>query len=79
MDKEEIQVILDDNLKNKQLLDLVIHSLDTTECLKSENKLMAIFQLLDSGGLDIAIDNLMNVSNSVNDVNARLSDLLEDK
>lgn len=77
MDKKEVQVILDDSLKNKQLLDLIVKVINTTECLKSENKSIAVFQLLDNGGLDSILDNLMNVSNSINDVNTRLSDLLE--
>lgn len=76
---EKLQSILSDKLESKKQLDLVIHTINTTECLSSENKFKAIFTLLDSGGLDIILENLMNVSNSINDVNARLSDLLEDK
>ena len=75
---EQIQSILSDNLKNKQLIDLIINMVDTTQCLSSESKIMAIFTLLDRGGLNSIQDNLMNVSLSINDVNAKLSDLLED-
>jgi len=48
------------------------------QCLSSESKVTAIFTLLDQGGLNSIQDNLMNVSLSINDVNAKLSDLLED-
>lgn len=75
---EQIQSILSDNLKNKQLIDLIIHTVNTTQCLSSKSKIMAIFTLLDQGGLNSIQDNLMNVSLSINDVNAKLSDLLED-
>ncbi|WP_125763575.1 hypothetical protein [Companilactobacillus hulinensis] len=75
---EQIQEILNSNLKNKQLIDLIINMVDTTQCLSSESKVTAIFTLLDQGGLNSIQDNLMNVSLSINDVNAKLSDLLED-
>lgn len=75
---EQIQSILSDNLKNKQLIDLIINMVDTTQCLSSESKVTAIFTLLDQDGLNSIQDNLMNVSLSINDVNAKLSDLLED-
>ena len=75
---EQIQEILNSNLKNKQLIDLIIHMVDTTQCLSSESKVTAIFTLLDQGGLNSIQDNLMNVLLSINDVNAKLSDLLED-
>ena len=48
------------------------------QCLSSESKVKAIFTLLDQGGLNSIQDNLMNVLLSINDVNAKLSDLLED-
>ena len=48
------------------------------QSILSESKIMAIFTLLDQGGLNSIQDNLMNASLSINDVNAKLSDLLED-
>ena len=75
---EQIKNILDENLKNKEILDLIITTVDTSQCLASESKDIAMFTLIEQGRLSSILENLVSVSKSINNVDSKLSDLLED-
>lgn len=74
----ELESIIDDNLKNKQALDLAVDYLDTASFLASSDRDKAVYVLFSHDGLADVVDNLMNLSNSINEVDARLSDLMEE-
>ncbi len=74
---EQIQEILENNLKNKQLIDLLASSVNAEVYIAQSDKTMASYGLFNLGGLSAISDNLSNLSKSLNDVDAKLSDILE--
>lgn len=74
---EQTQEILEDNLKNKQLIDLLASSVNAEVYIAQSDKTMASYGLFNLGGLSTISDNLANLSKSLNDVDAKLSDILE--
>lgn len=73
----ELESIISKNLKSKQTLDLAISYADAVQCLSSEDRKMAIYSLLDNQGLSHLVDSLINVSQSINDIDGELSDMIE--
>lgn len=75
--QEQMQEIINDNLKNKQLVDLLASSVNAEVYIALNDKSMASYGLFNLGGLSAISDNLSNLSESLNDVDGRLSDLME--
>ena len=73
--ENNIQEIIDSNLQSKQVVDLDINMLSTTSVLCIKDSSYAIYGLVQDGGLSTLIDNLRNVSNYMNEVDAELVDL----
>lgn len=76
--QKEIDEILNKNCDSKQLIDLAIDLLVSTNMLSIKDELTTVAGLIHDGVLGNLIDNLQNVSKTMVDVETDLLNLQED-
>lgn len=76
--QKEIDKILNKNCDSKQLIDLAINLLESTNMLSIKDELNTVAGLIHDGILGNLTDNLRNVSRTMNEIDSSLVDLQED-
>jgi len=74
---EQLESIIDRNYMSKQSIDLAMNYIDVVQSLSKDDRETAIISLFNQNGLSNLYEVLSKVSQSINDIDGELSDMIE--
>lgn len=74
---KQLESIISRSYMNKQSIKLAMNYIDVVQSLSADDREMAVISLFNQDGLSNLYEVLSKTSQSINDINGELSDMLE--